>query len=359
MGFWKNDVPDIVSLKKDEQGFITIEHSQGVFKMHESDVKEISLVKDARSKPQHDSDITELIAVLALIFFSGMQNILGQISYIQFKGESKIDFFGAGFFSVINNPFLKYGIWVVFILAHYALWFFGFKIIKHCFYFLFNQKNDILLIRNVTTRFDFRFKDKIKIQEIWQHILEYNDSKLSRRHLGLGLYLLALLFGLVFIKKIPFWFVDVSDYVSNFFGLQNFEAYVVYRKADIGLFQLFLDGMISFMVGCLYFSSCFIVAGVPILLFILISEGLSKVARKLLKNMYSLELEMKLTFIALSTLLSGLFYMVLISRFQQISFWGILILLIVLFIFFIIITASIFLLVRYFIRRRKNKNHEE
>ena len=42
MGFWKNDVPDIISLKKDEQGFITIEHSKGVFKMHENEVRDDS-----------------------------------------------------------------------------------------------------------------------------------------------------------------------------------------------------------------------------------------------------------------------------------------------------------------------------
>ena len=99
MGFWKNDVPDIISLKKDEQGFITIEHSKGVFKMHENEVRDLSLVKDARSKPHNENFVWILNGILALLFSGGFQNIISQVGWQTFGG----DYYGGSIFSFINK----------------------------------------------------------------------------------------------------------------------------------------------------------------------------------------------------------------------------------------------------------------
>jgi uncharacterized membrane protein len=245
MGFWKNDVPDIISLKKDEQGFITIEHSQGVFKMHESEVRDLSLVKDARSKPHDVDSVWILNGILALLFCSGMQNIISQLSHQRYGGEKYFEFFGGSFFWFLDNsyyPILKGLIWLAFVIAHLFMWFFVFYKLKHLYYCMLNQKNDILLIRNTSASFSFRIENNRELQEISNHVLEDKNSKSSR--VVWGWFLVALWFscGLIFLKKIPFWFVS-KDF-ANSFGLQNFEAYMAYRAQDLGLLQLFVDGFI-------------------------------------------------------------------------------------------------------------------
>lgn len=124
MGFWKNDVPDIISLKKDEQGFITIEHSQGVFKMHENEVRDLSLVKDARSKPHNENFVWILNGILALLFCSGMQNIISHLGYLNI-GVDAHRHLHAGALE------LKFFIWLAF---HLLLWFFVFYKLKHLYY---------------------------------------------------------------------------------------------------------------------------------------------------------------------------------------------------------------------------------
>jgi len=357
MGFWKNDVPDIISLKKDEQGFITIEHSQGVFKMHESEVRDLSLVKDARSKP-HDVDSVQFITlILALLFCGGMQNIISQLSYQRYGGNKYFEFFGGSFFWFLDNssyPILKVLIWLAFIIAHLLLWFFVFYKLKHLYYFILNQKNDILLIRNASASFYFRFKNNIEIQEISQHVLEDKDSKSSR--VDWGWFLVALWFccGLVFLKKIPFWFYFTAKVFFDDLGLQNFEAYMAYRAQDLGLLQLFADGFISVVVATTIIG--IVLLFIHFIFFGYLPIGIAKWVLSKIGVGSTRPLD-NWVFPVLSFVSFGFIWGFSIDAFQLdlISRRYALLL----YIPYGVIISCIFILVVHFIRRRKNKNHEE
>ncbi|NDC31795.1 MAG: hypothetical protein EBZ58_12870 [Bacteroidetes bacterium] len=355
MGFWKNDVPDIISLKKDEQGFITIKHSQGVFKMHENEVRDLSLVKDARSKP-HDVDSVQFIGrILMLLFCGGMQNIISQLSYQRFGGKYLFEFMGGSIFWFIDNLTLKFLIWSAFIAAHLLLWFFVFYKLKHLYYCILNQKNDILLIRNASASFYFRFKNNIEIQEISQHVLEDKDSKSSR--VVWGWFLVALWFccGLVFLKKIPFWFYFTAKVFFDDLGLQNFKAYKAYRAQDLGLLQLFADGFISVVVATTIIGIV-LLSILLIILFAYLPIGIAKwVLSKIgvgstspLDN-WVFPLLSFVSFVLVWMFSIDAFQLDLISRRYAL----------LLYIPYGVIISCIFILVVHFIRRRKNKNHEE
>jgi hypothetical protein len=351
MGFWKNDVPDIISLKKDEQGFITIEHSQGVFKMHESKLRDVSLVKDARSKPHNENFVWILNGILALLFCGGMQNIIIQLSYQRFGGEIVFDFFGGSIFWFIDNSYLtlKMLLYLAFIIAHLLLWFIVFYKLKHLYYCILNQKNDILLIRNTSASFYFRFENNRELQEISQHILEDKNSKSSR--VVWGWFLVALWFscGLIFFDT---------------FGLQNFEAYIAYRAQDLGLLQLFADGFISVVVATTIIGIvllCILLLILLLALLIMLSYLPIGIASWVLSKIgvgSTIPLDERgfnfslLSFCSFSFVWAfsiDAFQLDLISRNYAL----------LLYIPYGVIISCIFILVVHFIRRRKNKNHEE
>jgi hypothetical protein len=334
--------------------------------MHENEVRDLSLVKDARSKPHNEDLVWILNGILALLFCSGMQNIISQLGYLNI-GVDAHRHLHAGALE------LKFFIWLAF---HLLLWFFVFYKLKHLYYCILNQKNDILLIRNTSASFYFRFENNRELQEISHHVLEDKNSKSSR--VVWGLFLVALWFscGLIFLKKIPFWFVS-KDF-ANSFGLQNFDAYIAYRAQDLGLLQLFADGFISVVVattiiGIVLLSILLSILLIVIILFLPIGIAkwvLSKIGvgstspltvEETVEETVDKMTDEGYAYITYATLLlmsfMFLIWFPLCLEFQLDKFEGRYLAL--LYIPYGVIISCIFILVVHFIRRRKNKNHEE
>jgi len=212
------------------------------------------------------------------------------------------------------------------------------------------------LIRNTSASFYFRFKNNIEIQEISQHVLEDKDSKSSR--VVWGWFLVAVWFccGLVFLKKIPFWFYTINEVFFDTFGLQNFEAYIAYRAQDLGLLQLFADGFISVVVATTIIGIV-LLSILLIIFFVYLPIGIAKwVLPKIgvgstspLDNWVFPLLSFFSFFPFLEIFLTDAFQLDLISR-RYAS---------LLYIPYGVIISCIFILIVHFIRRRKDKNHVE
>jgi hypothetical protein len=234
MGFWKNDVPDIISLKKDEQGFITIEHSQGVFKMHENDVRDISFINDRHSEFISSISRKALIFTLAFLILGGLHNILCQY-YIKNAFDNDSGLIIGGISIVLE--FLT----LIFLLNRISSLFNGF----------FKQKKDVIIIRNNSTLFKFRYTNSDKIEDVFSRNMEGSELNSIRLNwIWIGLLALWIFCSLYFWTKIPFWFGASRDPVYltkeyTWLGFQGSVDYFRYRNSEIGLIKLFRDGIIS------------------------------------------------------------------------------------------------------------------
>jgi hypothetical protein len=361
MGFWKNDVPDIISLKKDEQGFITIEHSQGVFKMHESEVRDISLVKDARSKPKNYNNI--IILVISFLCSGGSQNIISQIISHSIDSHQTRGDYIAGYgriFGLDNNPIILVAFLSVQFIFQFICFYVLFNWKKQWVYFLFDQEKDILLLNNTSRVFRFRFKYLSQIKSIIPEfkVLEKNN-KLKTLWFVLCISLLLVI--LLFFNNIPFWYEVFLDNLEM--GLLPWKDYQNYRESEINILKLFFDGIVSNLLlliiiclSVLFFIIAVIIFATFLSLPKLLCDFVVAIVLRLDRKRFQFNLDYLNDATATGFFLQSCVASVLVLLNAPIKDWKIFLL-----ISFIVTTLiySLFLAIVYFDEYRKNKNHEE
>jgi hypothetical protein len=195
--------------------------------------------------------------------------------------------------------------------------------------------------------------------------LEDKNSKLSRVVWGSFLVALWICCGLVFLKKIPFWFEN--GFFSFFIDMQDFDAYIAYRKSEIDFLKLFTDGMISIIVlttlligSLLYVLFWILILYSPLYISLWILSKFIVSIKSPIDGLFSPfgfgaeVLGSNFTFLLPSIIFFPILFLIN-AFFPGMSF---------LFAFLcylpfgIIMSSGVFLVV-HFIRRRKNKNHEE
>lgn len=229
MGFWKNDVPDIISLKKDEQGFITIEHSQGVFKIHENDVRDISFIKDQYSNVSSYISLIVFIILLGFFLLGPLHNVTNHlfVKYI----------FGYKSWIISAILMIIECLILVFLFWKYKVYLRGF----------FKQVKDIILIQNTNTNVKFRFIKKSEFKVVFDG--NFDEADLKSFHVN-WLWILILAFwiscSIYFWRKFCFWFPSyfpTSD-IQNVVQGNGWDNYLVYLYSDVSLATLLSDGLI-------------------------------------------------------------------------------------------------------------------
>ena len=286
MSFWKDVTPGINSIIKNDQDVIEIEHSQGVFNINTSEVREIKLTNDYYSAPVNKNYSLRFSAFFAFFMTGASQNLISQIMVkIYGSGETIFSLFIG---NILKNSSWTFGIFLFIIFLQFLGWFalfYNWKITNAMINWFLEKKQDVIVITTIAKEFKFRLlDDKLPVP-----LLE-SAKKTQNAESGVKWRIVLLVFCMIILVithlDIPYWFDMLLNDTKNIklvniLGLNIDQEYINYRDSDVGIIRLLFDGFLSnltLFVGIgLFVIIYFIVAGaftlvtIPYLFQILIS----------------------------------------------------------------------------------------
>ena len=243
MKFFKNEIPEINKILKDDKGQIIIIHSEGELKVKNTDIQNLRMTNDIHSTIKSDENQKLILYLISFCLTGGIFNIIKKYTFGLFhEPKTNGDYW---LISIFGN---EYDLW--FNLAFFSiLFYFICKLLKElpnfikALLFWTEYEQDILVLRLQMHNLQFRIKHPIP-DNIFSIKINTEGQKTKSRKWNFLYFFLASLVIIFFNKNCPYWFYD--NEFGSYILRNNFSDCVeLYYKSKIGLIGLFYDGLMS------------------------------------------------------------------------------------------------------------------